>query len=79
MRTPIQLAATATPGEPDCIFVLCNDGSIWEYYNRAIGTPEQNWRRLPDVPQDAQPPGAGKAVELSPSAFTTYPACPKKF
>jgi hypothetical protein len=74
MRTPIQLTAVQFGNYASKLYVLCNDGSIWAHHDS-----DETWRRLSDVPQDAQPPGAGKAVELSPDAFTTYQACLKKF
>jgi hypothetical protein len=53
MRKVIQIAAAFEAddeiGGRTVIAALCDDGSVWDLWNRV-------WNRCPDIPQDAQPP-----------------------
>jgi hypothetical protein len=48
-RKIIQIAATASGDDPDTVYALCDDGSLWMML--LMGVPgEWVWERFPEVP-----------------------------
>ena len=42
----------AITGTGTCVFVICNDGTIWNNWNSGEKTqPELHWKQVPNIPQ----------------------------
>jgi hypothetical protein len=57
MRTPIQITvatgAGGSYGEPDVLYALCDDGTLWCHYL----VPDEHakgWRPIATIPQDEE-------------------------
>jgi len=48
-RKVVQIATSSVPDEPDILYALCNDGTIWSL-NLGART-ENHWQRAKDIPQ----------------------------
>ena len=51
-------------GQPECLYALCNDGSVW--LNPWSDDGHDEWYSVQAIPQDAPPPASTKEELLAP-------------